>query len=92
MMYGHLSKKQMSTFRSDQIKSIPTVKDVKTPSSENHEKEYGIPTLEELGLDTAPLGEDLFPGGEQEALRRLDEHMKRTVNQIHIYILLFAGL
>ncbi|CAI5645935.1 unnamed protein product [Oreochromis niloticus] len=58
--------------------TMDDMKDVKTPSSENHEKEYGIPTLEELGLDTAPLGEDLFPGGEQEALRRLDEHMKRT--------------
>ncbi|XP_006779922.1 cryptochrome circadian regulator 5 [Neolamprologus brichardi] len=58
--------------------TMDDMKDVKTSSSENHEKEYGIPTLEELGLDTAPLGEDLFPGGEREALRRLDEHMKRT--------------
>lgn len=54
-------------------------KDVKTPHSEDHEKKYGIPTLEELGQDTAALGEEKFPGGEQEALRRLDEHMKRTV-------------
>ncbi|KAM4602656.1 cryptochrome circadian regulator 5 [Polymixia lowei] len=59
----------------------PTVEDmegVKTPHSENHEDKYGIPTLEELGQDTESLGEELFPGGEQEALRRLDEHMKRT--------------
>ncbi|XP_078108181.1 cryptochrome circadian regulator 5 [Sander vitreus] len=55
-------------------------KDVKTPCSENDEelKKYGIPTLEELGQDTAALGQEQFPGGEQEALRRLDEHMQRT--------------
>lgn len=50
-----------------------------TPCSENHEKKYGIPTLEELGQDAAALGEEQFPGGEQEALRRLDKHMKTTV-------------
>lgn len=51
-----------------------------TPISKNHEEEFGIPTLEDLGLDTSCLGPDLFPGGETEALRRLDEHMKRTVD------------
>lgn len=50
-----------------------------TPCSENHEKKYGVPTLEDLGHDAAALGEEQFPGGELEALRRLDEHMKRTV-------------
>ncbi|XP_042588957.1 cryptochrome circadian regulator 5 [Cyprinus carpio] len=60
----------------------PTKEDMKgvsTPSSEDHEEEFGIPTLEDLGLDTSSLGPELFPGGEQEALRRLDEHMQRTV-------------
>uniref|UniRef100_A0A1A7YGJ9 Cryptochrome 5 n=2 Tax=Nothobranchiidae TaxID=405002 RepID=A0A1A7YGJ9_9TELE len=60
----------------------PTLEDMKvvtTPRSEKEQKKYGIPTLEELNLDTTALGEELFPGGEQEALRRLDEHMKRTV-------------
>uniref|UniRef100_A0AAQ4QUJ3 Photolyase/cryptochrome alpha/beta domain-containing protein n=1 Tax=Gasterosteus aculeatus aculeatus TaxID=481459 RepID=A0AAQ4QUJ3_GASAC len=59
----------------------PTIEDMQgamTPCSENHEKKYGIPTLEELGQDAAALGEEQFPGGEQEALRRLDKHMKRT--------------
>uniref|UniRef100_A0A3Q1J0D1 Photolyase/cryptochrome alpha/beta domain-containing protein n=1 Tax=Anabas testudineus TaxID=64144 RepID=A0A3Q1J0D1_ANATE len=59
----------------------PTLEDmegVKTPRLEKHEKKYGIPSLEELGHDTTALTEELFPGGEQEALRRLDEHMKRT--------------
>lgn len=61
-------------------------KDVKTPCSDNHEKTYGLPTLEELGHDTTALEEVLFPGGEQEALRRLDEHMKRTVSELYTYV------
>ncbi|XP_073686206.1 cryptochrome circadian regulator 5 [Garra rufa] len=59
----------------------PTKEDLKgvsTPIFEDHEEEFRIPTLEDLGLDTSSLGPDLFPGGEQEALRRLDEHMERT--------------
>ncbi|XP_059400437.1 cryptochrome-2-like [Carassius carassius] len=52
---------------------------VSTSFSEYHEEEFGIPTLEDLGLDTSSLGPDLFLGGEQEALHRLDEHMQRTV-------------
>ncbi|KAG1970170.1 cryptochrome-1 [Pimephales promelas] len=58
----------------------PTKEDmsgVSTPISEDHEEKFGIPTLEDLGLDASSLGPDLFPGGEQEALRRLDEHMQR---------------
>ncbi|KAI3377744.1 hypothetical protein L3Q82_008889, partial [Scortum barcoo] len=57
--------------------TMEDMKDVKTPCSEKHEKKCGMPTLEELGHDTAAFGEEKFPGGEQEALRRLDEHMKR---------------
>ena len=50
-----------------------------TPSSDKHDENYGIPTLEELGQDSSTLGPDLYPGGEQEALRRLDEYIQRTV-------------
>lgn len=57
-------------------------KDVTTPCLENHEKSYGIPEVEDLGHDIAALPEECFPGGEQEALRRLEEHMKRTVFQL----------
>ncbi|MED6257224.1 hypothetical protein ATANTOWER_015387, partial [Ataeniobius toweri] len=56
---------------------LENMKDVKTPCSEKFEEKYGIPTPEELGLESTSLGEELFPGGEQEALRRLDEHMKK---------------
>ncbi|XP_008403715.1 cryptochrome circadian regulator 5 isoform X2 [Poecilia reticulata] len=58
--------------------TLENMRDVKTPRSQKYEDEYRIPTLEELQLDSQFLGEELFPGGEQEALRRLDEHMKRT--------------
>jgi len=66
------------------MKPVSFVKDIKTPCSEKHEKEYSIPTLEELCQDTSCPGEELFPGGEQEALRRLDEHMEKTVHESHI--------
>ncbi|KAI4875908.1 hypothetical protein NFI96_032895 [Prochilodus magdalenae] len=51
---------------------------VSTPSFENHDEIYGVPTLEELGQDSSTLGPDLYPGGEQEALQRLDKYMQRT--------------
>lgn len=38
---------------------------------------YDPPTLEELGVKVEDLGECKFPGGETEALRRLQEFMKR---------------
>ena len=54
--------------------------DVKTPCLESHDEEqYGLPSLEELGHDLSCLQEALFPGGEVEALRRLEESMQRTV-------------
>lgn len=52
--------------------------DVSSPYTKDHEDKYGVPTLEELGHDISSIAEELFPGGEREALRRLDEHMKRT--------------
>ena len=60
--------------------------EVNTPCSESHEQQYGIPALEELCPDADALGEEPFPGGEQEALRRLEENMKRTV--FHLLLLL----
>ncbi|KAJ7339436.1 hypothetical protein OS493_005834 [Desmophyllum pertusum] len=63
------------------LKPIPTV-DKKmfdgcsTPLSD--ENNYQLPTLHELGIETPEESSNiLFPGGETEALRRLDEHMKR---------------
>jgi len=39
--------------------------------------EYTIPTLEELGVDLKELGSNLYPGGESEALLRLEKYMKK---------------
>ncbi|TRY96587.1 hypothetical protein DNTS_007577 [Danionella cerebrum] len=60
------------------FQSVVAAIGVITLHSKDHEEHFGIPSLEDLGLDTSSLGPDLFPGGEQEALRRLDEHMQRT--------------
>jgi len=42
--------------------------------------EHGVPSLEELGVNEGDLGPCLFPGGETEGLRRMDElvSMKRA--------------
>ncbi|KAJ8266638.1 hypothetical protein GJAV_G00132890 [Gymnothorax javanicus] len=57
--------------------TLEDMKDVCTPHSAQHEK-YRVPTLEDLGHDPLSAGPELYPGGEQEALRRMEEHMKRT--------------
>ncbi|KAM5132326.1 cryptochrome-1-like isoform 1-T1 [Mantella aurantiaca] len=59
----------------------PTKDDLKnccTPWKSSYDEKYGVPTLEELGQDPSQLGPHLYPGGETEALQRLDLHMKRT--------------
>ncbi|XP_042239128.1 cryptochrome-1-like isoform X2 [Homarus americanus] len=38
---------------------------------------YNLPTLAELGVDEGSLQPCLYPGGETEALRRLDKYMMR---------------
>ncbi|XP_068734691.1 cryptochrome-1-like [Montipora capricornis] len=49
-----------------------------TPDSKSDEKNYCVPTLEELGiLMPEESSSILFPGGETEALRRLEEHLER---------------
>ena len=42
---------------------------------------YQLPTLEELGIEMPEESSTvLFPGGETEALRRLDEQMEKEVH------------
>ncbi|XP_019364513.1 PREDICTED: cryptochrome-2-like isoform X1 [Gavialis gangeticus] len=57
--------------------TLETLKDCCTPGRDNHDPKYEIPTLEELGQDPKEAGPCLYPGGESEALSRLDFHMKR---------------
>ncbi|KAK2553231.1 Cryptochrome-1 [Acropora cervicornis] len=64
-------------------KPIPTVdqetfKGCSTPASESDERDYHVPTLEELGIERPHQTSVIrFPGGETEALRRLNEHMEK---------------
>ncbi|XP_073700902.1 cryptochrome-1-like [Garra rufa] len=46
-----------------------------TPVSENHRERYGVPLLDELGFDTEALAPAVWPGGESEALMRLEQHL-----------------
>ncbi|XP_074501301.1 cryptochrome-1-like [Sebastes fasciatus] len=48
-----------------------------TPISEDHGDKYGVPSLEELGFDTDGLPSAVWPGGETEALTRIERHLER---------------
>ncbi|KAG8434639.1 hypothetical protein GDO86_012849 [Hymenochirus boettgeri] len=64
----------------------PTKNDMKecsTPWKSSYDGKYSIPTLEELGQDPEKLGPHLYPGGETEALSRLEIYMKRTRKHSH---------
>ncbi|KAM7138058.1 cryptochrome-1-like isoform 2-T3 [Macrochelys suwanniensis] len=58
--------------------ALENLKGCCTPCKDDHDAEYGIPMLEELGQDPEQAGPRLYPGGESEALCRLDLHMNRT--------------
>ncbi|KAI4905827.1 hypothetical protein NFI96_001462 [Prochilodus magdalenae] len=48
-----------------------------TPLSDDHDEKFGVPSLEELGFDTEGLSSAVWPGGETEALTRLERHLER---------------
>lgn len=45
---------------------------------------YEVPQLEELKVDLSGLGKELFPGGETEAMKRLNKYMCKLVTGIII--------
>ncbi|XP_064821853.1 cryptochrome circadian regulator 3b [Oncorhynchus masou masou] len=47
-----------------------------TPVSDNHRDKYGVPLLEELGFDTEGLAPAVWPGGESEALTRIERQLE----------------
>ncbi|XP_045471055.1 cryptochrome-1-like [Harmonia axyridis] len=51
--------------------------DLKTPFMNNHDYEFGVPSLEQLGFDTLALPPPVWIGGESEALKRLERHLDR---------------
>lgn len=40
---------------------------------------YRVPALEELAVDLTGLGEEKYPGGETEALARMEKYMNKQV-------------
>ncbi|KAA0711739.1 Cryptochrome-1 [Triplophysa tibetana] len=46
-----------------------------TPVSQNHQQKYSVPLLDELGFDTTDLTPAVWPGGESEALMRMERHI-----------------
>ncbi|KAJ7994632.1 hypothetical protein DPEC_G00251490 [Dallia pectoralis] len=48
-----------------------------TDDTANHDKCYGVPSLEELGFKTQGLGPAVWRGGESEALERLNSHVDK---------------
>jgi cryptochrome len=48
-----------------------------TPISDDHDDLWSVPTLSELGFDTDHVPPPKWPGGETEALNRLDRHLER---------------
>uniref|UniRef100_A0A182Q6J1 Photolyase/cryptochrome alpha/beta domain-containing protein n=1 Tax=Anopheles farauti TaxID=69004 RepID=A0A182Q6J1_9DIPT len=57
---------------------LPVKYNAPLPDKEEHRNPacYDAPTLEELDVEEASLGDCKFPGGETEALRRMDETLK----------------
>jgi len=48
------------------------------PVQPDYKELYAVPTLEELGVDVSQMKPTLFPGGETEALSRMEENLKNT--------------
>lgn len=58
--------------------------------STKHDVTYGVPTLAELGKEEKDCGPCLFPGGETEALNRMEKMLKKVVNIIPVSVLMFS--
>ncbi|XP_046364932.2 cryptochrome-1-like isoform X1 [Haliotis rufescens] len=53
------------------------MKDCRTPQADDTEK-YSVPALEDLDKCVDELGPNLYPGGETEALTRMERYLKKT--------------
>ncbi|RUS76899.1 hypothetical protein EGW08_015338 [Elysia chlorotica] len=59
----------------------PTLQDLpgcRNLASDAHGKEFEIPSLTELRVCESDLGPNLYPGGETEALDRMERHLKKV--------------
>jgi len=49
-------------------------------ASKDHNSLYGVPTLADLGKTESDCGACLFPGGETEALKRMERMLAKSVS------------
>ncbi|KAM6979682.1 cryptochrome circadian regulator 3b [Aplochiton taeniatus] len=54
-----------------------------TPTAEGFKNKYGVPRLDELGFDTEGLAPAVWPGGESEALSRVQKCLAVAANPEH---------
>ncbi|XP_076471621.1 cryptochrome-1-like [Babylonia areolata] len=54
------------------------LQDCETPVADDHEDRYGVPSLADLGKEETECGPRLYPGGETEAVERMERHLKKT--------------
>uniref|UniRef100_A0A3Q2GL24 Cryptochrome-1 n=1 Tax=Cyprinodon variegatus TaxID=28743 RepID=A0A3Q2GL24_CYPVA len=57
--------------------SSEMLKNCITLVTDDHDDKFGVPSLEELGFETEGLSTAIWPGGETEALKRLERHLER---------------
>uniref|UniRef100_A0A3Q3X309 Cryptochrome-1 n=1 Tax=Mola mola TaxID=94237 RepID=A0A3Q3X309_MOLML len=60
--------------------TLEVMKKCAMPISEDHDERFGVPTLEELGFDAEGPEIAVWPGGETEALMRLELHLEKMAS------------
>ncbi|GBO23249.1 Cryptochrome-1 [Araneus ventricosus] len=65
----------------DQLKDLVKEQGRSTPVEDDHDVKYSVPTLKELNVNESELSPCLYPGGETEALARLE---RVTANEEYI--------
>nr|XP_055073401.1 cryptochrome circadian regulator 3b [Misgurnus anguillicaudatus] len=79
LTYKHFQTLVSSNMEPPEPPAEPLSKDLMrncvTPVNENHREKYSVPQLEELGFDTEGLAPAVWPGGESEALKRMERHL-----------------
>lgn len=59
-----------------------------TPLESDYDTKYAVPTVEELGVKISELHPCLYPGGETEALERLERVTQNEVTYFLAFILI----
>ncbi|GFS55434.1 cryptochrome-1 [Trichonephila inaurata madagascariensis] len=59
------------------LKELISEKNLKTPIESDYEIKYRVPTLKELNVNESELNPCLYPGGETEALQRLEQMISK---------------